>query len=70
MRARDMRGRLVELTKIAGECEKGTCATVSRTDRGTAAVQGYTLYAETPAGEGVLELPIEVLLEAARALLR
>jgi hypothetical protein len=70
MRARDTQGRQVELTKIAGECKQDDCAAVSLTDRGTAAVQGYPLYAETPDGEGVLELPIEMLLEAARALLR
>ncbi|MGI8798098.1 MAG: hypothetical protein ACR2GE_02185 [Pseudonocardia sp.] len=71
MRATDVHGRPVELTKIAGEdCDEDDCAAVSLTDRGTAAVQGYTLHADTPAGEGVLELPVEVLLEAARALRR
>ncbi len=72
MRTTDVQGRQVKLTKIAGEdCGKGDCASVSLTDRGTAAVRGYTtLHANTPDGEGVLELPVEVLLEAARALLK
>lgn len=70
MRARDVHGRPVELTKIAGECDDGSCAAVAMTDRGTVAVQGYTtLSADTSEGEGVLELPIEVLREAARAIL-
>lgn len=71
MRATDLQGRPVELTKIVGEdCGKGDCAGVLLTDRGTAVVQGYTLHADLPRGEGMLELPIELLLEAARVLRR
>ncbi len=68
MRATDRHGRPVELTKIASDCYRGDCPTVSLTDRGTAAIQGDVLQAETPGGEGVIEIPLKLLLEAARAL--
>jgi hypothetical protein len=69
MKAVDGQGRTVELTKIAGECEDGSCPTIYRSDRRTAGVQGYTLRGEdAPDGEAVVEVPIQVLLEAARAL--
>lgn len=68
MRATDRHGTPVELTRIAGDCKDDDCPAVLLTDRGTVAVQGDTLHADTPDGESVLELPIEVLLEAARAL--
>jgi hypothetical protein len=41
---------------------------VSATDRGTVAVQGYRIAHSTPDGEAVVEIPVELLLEAARAL--
>lgn len=69
MRATDRHGRPVGLSKIAGGCDDGPCPTIYRSDRRTVGVQGYVLAApETPAGEAVVEVPVEVLLEAARAL--
>lgn len=60
----------MELTKIAGDanCKDGDCPTVYRTDRGTIGVQGYLLDRATPGGEALVEIPAELLLEAARAL--
>jgi len=59
----------VELTKIAdGNCKDGDCPAVYSTDRGTVAVQGYRLDHHTPDGEAVVEIPAELLAEAARAL--
>lgn len=58
-----------ELTKIArSDCKDGDCPTVYRTDRGTVAVQGDRLDRKAPAHEAVVEIPAELLLEAARAL--
>jgi hypothetical protein len=60
---------MVELTKIAdSNCKDGDCPTVYRTDRGTIGVQGYLLDPATPDGEALVEIPAELLLEAARAL--
>jgi hypothetical protein len=59
----------MELTTIAsGNCKDGDCPKVSTTDRGTIAVQGYRLAHATPAGEAVVEIPVELLMEAARAI--
>ena len=59
----------MELTKIAaGNCKDGDCPTVYRTDRGTVGVQGYVLDRTTQDGEAMVEIPAELLLEAARAL--
>jgi hypothetical protein len=62
----------MELTRIApddkSECKSGDCPTVYKTDRGTVAVQGYNVEHPTPEGESVVEIPLEMLLEAARAL--
>jgi hypothetical protein len=57
-----------ELTKIAGDCKDGDCPTVYRTDRGTIAVQGDRLAHPTPEHEAIVEIPLELLAEAARAL--
>lgn len=63
------KGGDMELTKIAdGNCKDGDCPTVYRTDRGTIGVQGYLLDRATPDGEALVEIPAELLLEAARAL--
>jgi hypothetical protein len=57
------------LTRIAGgACGRDDCPTVFTTDRGTVAVQGYDIDTDTPAGESVVEIPLEVLKEAVRAL--
>jgi len=60
----------MDLTKIAGDnnCKDGDCAAVYRTDRGTVAVQGDHLARPTPKGEAIVEIPAELLAEAARAL--
>jgi hypothetical protein len=59
-----------ELSKIAGteDCKDGDCPTVYRTARGTIAVQGYRLAHPTPDHEAIVEIPVELLAEAARAL--
>ena len=62
------KGRLMELTKIAGNCKDGDCPTVYRTDRGTIAVQGDRLSHPTPDHEAIVEIPLALLAEAARAL--
>lgn len=58
----------MDLVKIAGDCKDDDCAAVFATDRGTVAVQGYTVDRVTPDGESVVEIPVKLLLEAARAL--
>lgn len=56
------------ITIAAANCKDGDCPEVSLTDRGTVAVRGYRLAQATPEGEAVVEIPTELLLEAARAL--
>lgn len=57
-----------------GECKNGNCPTIYRTDRGTLVVQGYAVAPEQaeglaiPAGESLVEIPLDVLQDAARAL--
>ncbi|MGH3776398.1 MAG: hypothetical protein ACRDRR_11805 [Pseudonocardiaceae bacterium] len=59
----------MELTRIAGgDCGSDDCPTIFTTDNDTIAVQGYVVHRETPAGEAVVEIPIGVFQEAARAL--
>jgi hypothetical protein len=59
----------MELTTIASaNCKDGDCPKVFTTDRGTVAVQGYHLTHPTPEGDAMVEVPRELLLEAARAL--
>jgi hypothetical protein len=59
----------MKLTKIGGgSCGRDDCPTVFTTDRGTLAVQGYTVNMQVPEGESVVEIPAEVLREAIRAL--
>lgn len=58
----------MDLIKIAGDCKDDDCPTVFATGRGTVAVQGYTVEMATPDGESVVEIPVKLLLEAARAL--
>jgi hypothetical protein len=64
----------MELARLAGTCPDGnTCPTISKTDRGTIVVQGLMLSADDlseivlPDGETVVEIPAELLQEAARA---
>jgi hypothetical protein len=60
----------MELTKIAGDdnCRNGDCPTVYKTDRGTIAVQGDRLAHPTPDHEAIVEIPLDLLMEAVRAL--
>lgn len=59
----------MELTRIAGgDCLSDDCPTIFTTDNDTIAVQGYIVHKETPTGQAVVEIPIAVFLEAARAL--
>lgn len=59
----------MELTLVAGgDCGRDDCPTVFRTDRGTLAIQGYTIDRQTPGGESVVEIPVNLLQEAVRAL--
>jgi len=59
----------MELRLVAGgDCGRDDCPTIFVTDRGTIAVLGYLVDKETPAGEAVVEIPMDVLREAVRAL--
>lgn len=51
-----------------GSCGSNDCPSVFTIDTGNIAVQGYTLNKQTPDGESIVELPEDVLKEAARAL--
>jgi hypothetical protein len=70
----DDRPSLTRLTNTgngsgSGECNQNDCPNVYRTGRGTVVVQGDLTDAFTPpSGEGLVEIPESVLLEAARAL--
>lgn len=53
----------------SGECNQNDCPNVYRTERGTFVVQGDVSDAFTaPAGEGLVEIPEDVLREAFRVL--
>jgi hypothetical protein len=58
------------LQVVANFCSGGSCPTIYQTDRGTLVVQGYTVTERTgvdlPAGEMLVEIPLELLAEAAR----
>jgi hypothetical protein len=57
------------LTRIAGgDCGRDDCPAVFTTDRGTVAIQGYAIDRTTPAGESIVEVPLDVLKEAVSAL--
>ncbi|MGK5533573.1 hypothetical protein [Streptomyces sp. URMC 129] len=54
----------VKLTRLAGACEDGDCATLYLTERGTVAVQGSHMFdhgLNVPAHEGVVEIPAELI---------
>ncbi|MFE4716226.1 hypothetical protein ACFRLW_07215 [Streptomyces sp. NPDC056728] len=62
-----------ELTRLTGngngECGQGDCPNVYRTEKGSFVVQGDVFNGFTPAeGEGLVEIPEDVLREAVRAL--
>jgi len=59
------------LTLVTSLCGTGSCPTVYQSNRGTMVVQGYPVSASAagvavPAGEFLVEIPEDVLLEAAR----
>jgi hypothetical protein len=59
-----------ELQLLAKLCGNQTCPTVYRSDRGTLVVQGYAVSAERagfdlPEGELLVEIPVELLTQAA-----
>jgi hypothetical protein len=59
---------LIKLYQHTG-CAGSNCPAVYETDRGTLAVQGWNLPAgtlETPAGEGIVEIPADVEAEIGR----
>lgn len=68
----------MELTRISGTCStgddddppcgSGDCPTIYTTETGSIVVQGYLVQHPVPDGEGIVEIPAAVLLEAARAL--
>jgi hypothetical protein len=60
------------LTFVAGRCAGGDCPTVYQTDRGTLVIQGYAFNAAAggvslPAGEQMVEIPVELLADWVRA---
>lgn len=62
------------VTRLVGECEKGTCATLYRLEgTGDLLVQGYNIDdagalvgIEIPAGETVVRIPAEIIERYAR----
>ena len=62
----------MKLQLVTSSCESGACPTVYRSDRGTLVVQGYTVTSpqaglDLPSGEQLVEIPIDLLANAARA---
>lgn len=58
----------MELRRIAGgDCGRDDCPTIFATGDGTIVVQGPIVDKEAPAGEAVVEIPVAVFREAARA---
>ena len=60
------------VTVAASACSSGSCPTVYVTNRNTVVVQGYTVTAEAagvelPAGELLVEIPVDILTSASRA---
>jgi hypothetical protein len=63
----------LDLQPVANICTSGSCPTVYRSATGTFVVQGYAVSAERagvelPDGEFLVEIPAELLAEAARSL--
>ena len=63
----------LNLRTISAYCATGTCPTVYDSGRGTIVVQGYTLAGNhagvtLPDGEQLVEIPVELLMNAARSL--
>ena len=63
----------LNLQTISAQCSSGTCPTVYDSGRGTIVVQGYTVIGDhagvaLPDGEQLVEIPVELLITAARSL--
>jgi hypothetical protein len=63
----------MQLTAVTTLCGQNTCPTVYTSDRGTLIIQGYTIPPsaaglDVPDGERLVEIPVELLREAARLL--
>jgi hypothetical protein len=65
----------LRLQPIANHCTAGSCPTIYTTNSGpgTLVIQGFTVPAEragidVPAGEALVEIPLELLTEALRNL--
>jgi len=61
----------LKLQLLTSLCESASCPTIYQSDRGTLVVQGYVVSAEragveVPAGEQLVEIPVELLAAAAR----
>lgn len=64
---------LAPLRTVANKCNAGQCPTVYVSGSGTLVVQGYAVPAEragiqVPEGEMLVEIPLDLLTEAARNL--
>jgi hypothetical protein len=62
----------LSLEVVTTYCGSATCPTVYQSDRGTLVVQGYAVEAaragvDLPPGELLVEIPVELLANAARA---
>jgi hypothetical protein len=65
-------GEPTRLTLVTKLCDGGGCPTVYRTDRDTLVIQGWTITGQSagvdlPAGEQLVEIPVELLAAAIRA---
>jgi hypothetical protein len=63
----------LNLRTISASCASGTCPTIYDSGRGTIVVQGYLVSADhagvaLPDGEQLVEIPIELLTNAARSI--
>ena len=61
------------LEHVATLCGNGSCPTVYRTDRGTLVIQGYAVAGEqagidVPAGELLVEIPADLIKDAAASM--
>jgi hypothetical protein len=63
----------MKIVRRLTECNVTNCPTVYATDRGTLVIQGYALEPTAtqqltlPPGESAVEVPADLILEAARA---
>ncbi|MGH4004962.1 MAG: hypothetical protein ACRDSO_12735 [Pseudonocardiaceae bacterium] len=59
----------MKLIKIADDCKGDDCPAVYRTERGTIGVKGTPLEsADCPDSEVIVEIPVDLLLRAARVI--